>query len=113
MHEIALCGSILQILEQQSRAQAFDRVKTVRLEVGELAQVELEALRFGFDVVTRGTLADGARLEVVDVPGEAWCPRCRQSVRARERFDPCPACGGYHLRITRGEEFRVKELEVE
>ena len=110
---MALCESILQILEQQSRAQAYERVKTVRLEIGELAQVELEALRFGFEVVARGTLAEGARLEIDDVQGEAWCLRCRRSVRLRERFECCAECGGFELQITRGEEFRVKELEVE
>lgn len=113
MHEMALCESILQILEEQARAQAYNRVRAVRLEVGELAQVELEALRFGFEVVTRGTLAEGARLDIIDVQGEAWCSRCRRSVRARERFDCCSECGGFELQITRGEEFRVKELEVE
>ena len=113
MHEMSICEGIVQMLEEQSRVQDYQRVKTVWLEVGELACVEVEALRFGFDVVARGTLADGAALQIVDIPGTAWCGACALSVPAHERFDPCPRCGGYPLRVTGGEQLRVKELEVE
>ena len=73
----------------------------------------MEALRFGFDVTTRGTLADGAGLEIIDIPGAAWCSACACEVPAPTRYEPCPRCGGYQLRITAGEELRIKELEVE
>lgn len=113
MHEMSLCAGIIEILEQQARVQNYTRVKTVRLEIGELAGVEVEALRFGFDVTTRGTLADGAVLEMIRLPGLAWCLTCQCTVEAHHRFDPCPGCGGYQLQITAGEEFRIKELEVD
>ncbi len=113
MHEMSLCAGIVEILAEQARVQNYSRVKTVWLEVGELAGVEVEALRFGFDVTTRGTLADGAALEMIRLPGTAWCQACRRSVEAHQRFDPCPRCGEYQLQITGGEEFRIKELEVE
>ncbi|MCB1761633.1 MAG: hydrogenase maturation nickel metallochaperone HypA [Gammaproteobacteria bacterium] len=113
MHEMSLCESILQVIEQSAANQGFTRVKTVWLEIGVLAAVELEAMRFGFDVVTRGSLADGAKLEIVELPGEAWCMRCAKTVRVKQRFDDCPDCGGYQLQLTSGEEMRIKELEVE
>ncbi len=113
MHELSLCQGIVRVLEEQAGVQGYRRVTTVWLEVGALAGVELDALRFGFDVVTHDTLAEGAKLEVVAVPGQAWCAPCAKSVPVRERFDPCPECGGYRLRVTGGEELRVKELEVE
>jgi hydrogenase nickel incorporation protein HypA/HybF len=113
MHEMSLCAGILQILEEQARTQGFRRVKTVWLELGGLAGVELEAMRFGFDVVMRGSLAEGARLEVIEVPGEAWCLQCRKTVAVNQRFDACPDCGGYELQLTAGEEMRIRELEVQ
>ena len=57
VHELALCESVLELIEEQARVQRYTRVNTVWLEVGSLAAVEIEALRFGFDVVTRGSLA--------------------------------------------------------
>jgi len=113
MHEMSLCEGVIQVLEENARSQGFSRVKTVRLEIGALAGVELEAMRFGFEVVKKGTLAEQARLEIIELPGRAWCLCCGESVEIGQRFDPCPKCGGFPLQITGGEELRVKELEVE
>ena len=65
MHEMSLCEGILQILDDNAKSQGFERVKTVWLEVGGLSGVDLDALRFCFDAVTRGSLADNAKLEVI------------------------------------------------
>ncbi|MEZ5849684.1 MAG: hydrogenase maturation nickel metallochaperone HypA [Hyphomicrobiaceae bacterium] len=113
MHEMALCESIRSILNEQSQLQSFSRVVRVSLEVGPLVGVEVEALRFGFDVVMRGSVADGARLEIIDCPAEAWCMQCAQLVPIAARFDACGTCGSRQLQVTSGEELRIKELEVE
>jgi len=113
MHEMSLCEGILQVIEDQAETQNFSVVKTVWLEVGPLAGVEVEALRFGFDVVMAGSLADGAALEIITTPGRAWCMQCEKAVAVRQRFDTCPECSGYQLQITGGDEMRIKELEVE
>ena len=113
MHEMSICEGIVQVLEQQAALQNYSRVTVVWLEIGPLAGVELEALRFGFDVVTRQTLAQGARLEIIETPGLAWCLICAKTVPVRQRFEACPECGGYQRQITGGEELRIKELEVE
>ena len=110
---MSICEGIVQVLEEQAVPRRYERVKAVWLEVGELAGVELDALRFGFDVVTRNTLAHGAVLQIIEVPGQAWCLQCAATVPARHRFDPCPRCGGFQLQVTGGEELRIKELEVE
>ena len=66
MHELSLAESILDILRDGARTHGYHRVKTVWLEIGQLACVEQESLRFGFDVVTRGSIAEQARLEIVE-----------------------------------------------
>jgi hydrogenase nickel incorporation protein HypA/HybF len=113
MHEMALAESILTTLEEQARTHDYKRVKVVRLEIGPLAGVETEALRFSFDVVVKGTLADGARLDIDTDPARAWCLACGKLVVVAARYDPCPDCGGHQLQITSGTELRIKELEVD
>ena len=113
MHELSLCEGVVQVVVEQAHVQRYSRVETVWLEVGTLAGVEVEALRFGFEVVTRGTLAEGARLEIISLPGRAWCLSCGEAVILEQRGVPCPQCGGYQLEVTGGEELRIKELEVE
>jgi len=113
MHELSLCEGVLQILEEQSWIQGFLRVSRVCLEIGALAGVEPEALRFHFDAVTRGSLAEGAILEIVAVPAQAWCLPCGEKVSIRQYFDACPQCGSHQLQVIGGEELRVQQLEVE
>ncbi|MBB3104820.1 hydrogenase maturation nickel metallochaperone HypA [Azomonas macrocytogenes] len=113
MHEMSIAEGVVQLLEEQATAQRFSRVKTVWLEIGPLAMIEQQALRFCFEAVTRNTLAQDARLEIIDLPGQAWCLGCNASVPIRQRYDACPACGSHHLQVTQGDEMRVKELEVE
>ena len=113
MHELSLCHSVLQILESEARRQGFSRVRRVRLEIGALAGVEPQAMAFGFEVAMRGSLAEGAQLEIIKAPGQAWCADCAQPVIIDERYDACPRCQGYQLRVTGGTELRVKDLEVD
>jgi hydrogenase nickel incorporation protein HypA/HybF len=112
MHEMSLCENILGILQDQAASQNFSKVDRICLEVGPLSGVEPEALRFGFDVVTRGSLADGARLDIFEPEATAYCAACDTTAAIKDRFDPCPSCGSHLLQIKTGEELRIKELEV-
>ncbi|MES9874970.1 MAG: hydrogenase maturation nickel metallochaperone HypA [Candidatus Sedimenticola sp. 6PFRAG7] len=109
---MSLCEGILQVLEDNAKEQGYSKVKTVWLEIGELSGVEIEAMRFGFDAVMRNSLADGAKLEIIRLPGQAWCMQCAKNVVVKQRFDECPDCGSYQLQVTGGDEMRIKELEV-
>lgn len=113
MHEMSLAEGVLQIIVDAAREQGFRKVKTVFLEIGRLSSVEPEAMAFCFDAVVRGTLADGARLEISAVPGRGDCLACGETVAIGAVFDPCPACGGYPVQPTEGTEMRVRELEVD
>jgi hydrogenase nickel incorporation protein HypA/HybF len=113
MHEMSLCEGVLQVLEESAQRQGFHRVKTVWLEIGALSGVEVPAMRFGFDAVMKGSLADGATLEIIEQPGQALCMQCGDIVRIAHRADSCPDCGSHQLQVSGGEEMRIKELEVE
>ena len=113
MHEMSLTESVIGIVEEEARRHNFTRVRAVVLEIGALACAEPEAMRFCFDVISRGTPAEGARLDIVLVPGAGWCFECERTVALTERFCPCPECGYSRVQMTSGDELRVRELEVE
>ena len=113
MHEMSLAEGMLGIVEESARANDASRVTAVWLEIGTLAQVEREALRFCFDAVTRGGVAEGARLEIVDVPGAAWCMVCADRVDLARLGDACPRCGGYQLQVVSGSDMRIREIAIE
>ncbi|RRD01796.1 hydrogenase maturation nickel metallochaperone HypA [Amphritea balenae] len=110
---MSVCEGIIQVLEDQAISQNYTKIKTVWLEIGPLAMIENDSLRFCFDAVTRNTLAEGAQLEIIELAGQAWCLQCAQTVEIKKRYDACTACGSYQLQVTQGEELRIKELEVE
>lgn len=113
MHELSLAESVLQIIEETASTDGFCRVRAVVLEVGQLAAVEVEALRFCFDVVLRGSVADGAVLEIVVVPGRGWCAHCAGMVPMPELMACCPQCGSDGLQARTGLEMRVQSLLVD
>jgi len=113
MHEISLCESVLQILEQQAKVQHYQKVRTIWLEIGLLSGVEIEAMRFGFEIVMKGSLAENARLEILEIPGQASCEACGNQIAIRQLYDLCPDCGSEKLKINNGQQMRIKELEVE
>ncbi len=113
MHEMSIAESVLQIIEDKARADGYARVRAVWLEIGQLAAVEQESLRFCFDVVTRDSIARDARLEIIETAGQGWCMDCARNVALPALYEPCPNCGSFQIQVTGGDEMRVKELEVE
>jgi len=112
MHELSLAESVVQIVEETARRNGGTRVSSVTLEVGALAGVEIDALRFCFDAASRESVAAGAALVIERPEGRAWCMPCGESVRLAELGEPCPRCGSYQLQVTGGDELRVREIEL-
>lgn len=112
MHEMSLAEGIRSVIEDQARAHGFSAVSVVRMEIGRFAGVEKPALDFAFDVVMRGSVAEGARLEMIDLPGRALCYDCAEVVEIEDRLSPCPICGGGKLLPQGGDEMRIKDMEV-
>ena len=112
MHEMSLCEGIRRVIDTAARGEDVTRVTRVRLEIGRFAGVEKDALAFAWDVVMRGSKAEGATLEIIDLPGRALCYDCIETVEIEHRLDPCPKCGGGKLLPEGGDEMRIKDLEV-
>lgn len=112
MHELSLAENLREIIEEEAARLGFSRVRAVYLVVGELSCVAPEALEFCFDAVMAGTLAEGARLEIVRQPGRGRCGQCSQSVAMAQLYDLCPRCL-LPLTAVEGLDVRLKELEVD
>lgn len=111
MHELALMKSVLSIVETETEKQGFHRVAVIRLAVGELSGVVPELLRDYFPFAAGGTVAEGARVEIRELPVTARCRACGWEGRPGEGL--CPACGGDDLSLLGGREFYVESIEVE
>ncbi|MDA9424362.1 hydrogenase maturation nickel metallochaperone HypA [Bradyrhizobium sp. CCBAU 53380] len=113
MHEMAICLGIIQIAEEKAHERCSSRVRSICLEMGALSHAAPEAIRFCFAAASTRTVAEGAALTIVELPGLAWCMSCSKSVEIARRGECCPCCGSYQLQVTAGEQMRVKELEID
>lgn len=113
MHEISLCYSTLELIEQQARQHGARKVTGVWLEIGALSCIEESALRFCFESVCRQTLAEGCQLHVAVRAARAWCWECSALVEISRHCAGCPQCGSYNLRIDEGDSLQLKQLAVE
>lgn len=107
MHELSIATAVVEACAERA---AGARIVRVRVEIGQLAAVLPDSLRFCFDICAQGTAAEGAELEILETPGRAVCDLCGGSVALSSPFGRCD-CGGV-LRVVAGDELRVKDMEI-
>lgn len=110
MHELSICRSIVAIVAERALGQ---RVTRVRLEIGRLAAVLPDAIRFCFEVCAAGTPLAGAELEIDEIPGRAACDACGLELALAAPVGRCTGCGSGNLRVLCGRELNIKEMETE
>ena len=107
MHETALMGNLLSIVERSTREAGCARVRVVHVRIGEMAGVNADALRFAFETLAPGTVAEGGRLECENVPLRIRCLRCGAVEFPREFAFACSGCGSTEMDIISGREMEV------
>lgn len=112
MHEMSLAEGILQLVEDKARHEQASQVRKIIIEIGQLACVAPDALKFCFESVSRGSMAEGSTLEIIDIAGRGRCPDCAREVEMGELYDACPLCGGHPLQTVSGSEMRVRAIEI-
>ncbi|MDT0569067.1 hydrogenase maturation nickel metallochaperone HypA [Streptomyces sp. DSM 3412] len=115
MHEMSVALAVVdQVAEAADRAGDVTAVRSVRLQVGELAGVVPDSLAFCFELACAGTLLEGAELVTEAVPGRARCTSCAHewAVGMPPRLT-CPACGGTRTDLLAGRELQIVDVRWE
>ncbi|MDD2732997.1 MAG: hydrogenase maturation nickel metallochaperone HypA [Desulfuromonadaceae bacterium] len=110
MHEMSIAQGIIELCLDHAGGR---RVSSLDVEIGELGSVVPEAIEFCFEACSRNTLLEGARLNIVRIPGMGLCLDCHQETRLTELYGACEQCGSSRVTIVSGEELRVREIEVD
>ena len=112
MHELSICEHLLDILRQEAARHGVNKITRLRLEIGRLSCLEPDALRFAFDTMALGTIAEAAELQIDRPPIGATCKGCGAAVELDSRLGACPSCGDTRLEIHGGGEMRLVEMEA-
>ncbi len=113
MHELSIVSSVLDQLDDLQKEHAGARFSKVGLRVGELAGVDVDCLRFGFECVVKDTNWESLVLEIEQVSRRQRCPGCSAEFRAENWATACPECGEAATITIAGEELQIAYVEVE
>lgn len=115
MHELHLMTQVVKAVETKLGETDDLRLSTVRLKVSALSHLlshDQSALQTAFMLAAHGTKAEGATLEIIPVPGQAWCPQCRRGIFVTQPQEACSVCGGPLVRGSIEPEVVIHELVV-
>jgi hydrogenase nickel incorporation protein HypA/HybF len=110
MHELSVSSAIVDTVVRHADGR---RVTAVRVRLGRLRQVVPSSLAFYFELVSRETVCEGARLEQEVVPAALHCDGCERGWEIDMPDFRCPTCGSGAVTVVSGEELEVASIEVE
>jgi hydrogenase nickel incorporation protein HypA/HybF len=113
LHELSIAQSLLEIVLQEAAAHGASRVTKVGVKVGAYSAVVPDALRFSFDLITPGTLAEGAALLIEEVPLKGVCQDCGRDIDLSSLVHQCPHCQSNQIKLTQGQELYIDYLEAD
>lgn len=113
MHEYAVTQSIVNIAVEAAQQAGARRILGIDLVLGELSSIVDDSIQFYFDMLSQGTLAEGATLRFRREPTTVTCWDCNHQFSARAPLPgACPACAGNRLQVQGGREFELESIEV-
>ncbi len=113
VHELTATQRILDAALAEGRARGSRPLRAVRLQLGVLSGVTEDSIRFYWELLTPGTAAAGARLEVERVPGRVECRGCGRVSEVDDDFPMCPACAGVDLAVLAGDACAIDGVETD
>jgi len=113
MHEFGIAQNIFNAVFREVKKRNISKVISIELEVGRLTAIVPSALEFCFETISQGTLLEGAKLNIVDIPLKMKCNRCGNVYEVEDYSYKCPMCEGEDYEMVSGDELLIKRLEVE
>lgn len=111
MHEYSLVRALLDRVDLSVREHGATAVALLRVQIGEVAGVEMELFGSAFELAKVGTRCAGAELELVRVAARWECGSCRVEA-PRGGVLKCPTCAG-PVRLAAGDEIVLERIEME
>ena len=113
MHELSITQNVLNIVVKHAQAAEAHRVTAIHLVVGQLTGFVDDSVQFYFDMLSPGTLAEGAKLVIQRVPAKLRCRACGEEFGLHDGSWLCPRCSAVGGTVLQGREFQVESIEVE
>ena len=114
MHELGVTFTVLDRLEEVIRDRNINRVSKVVLELGEVSTVIPEYMHDCWKwACQKRKLFNDCELEIETIHALSYCEDCKKKYDTVEHAKVCPNCGSENTYLYCGNEFNIKEIEVE
>ena len=112
MHELSIALSMIEQVEEETAKHGGGAVETVYVRIGVLSGVDVEALRFAYDLAREGTVLAASRLEIEPIPLLVYCPQCGSTHSPDPQHLACPRCVTPEQKILMGRELELRAFEL-
>lgn len=113
MHELPITQHIIELADKHCRDNGGNRVLKVNLVIGDYSGYVGESVQMYFDVISQGTLCEGAKCEIEHVEPKSRCLKCGKLFKRELLSFQCPYCGGDSEPTDIGKEFYIDSIEIE
>jgi hydrogenase nickel incorporation protein HypA/HybF len=113
MHELPVTQGILDIALRYGEEHKATRVTDLYLLIGDLSSIVDDSVQFYWDIVARGTIAEGATLHFDRVPMRMVCFSCGVTFQPRKGELQCTECESTLVQVAGGDEFRLESIGIE
>ena len=113
MHELPVTQSLLEIAIRHAEEAGASKILNLNITIGSLASIVDNSIQFYWDIISKDTIAESARLNFNRIPTTLYCLDCEHSYEPAEGISTCPKCKGSHVKITTGQEFFLDSIDIE
>ncbi len=112
MHELSVTENLLEIaLRHASKADA-EKITDIHIVIGDLSSIIDDSVSFYWDIVAKGTIAEGAQLHFLRLRPLFLCQECNNQFQPDADAFTCPACHSQRIRIIQGNEFFLESIQI-
>jgi hydrogenase nickel incorporation protein HypA/HybF len=113
MHEASVTQSLVGIALEEAERSGAKRVVSIDLTIGEATGYSRDSIEFFFGLFSKGTLLEGAVLNLTYVKPKFHCAFCGNGFERRGGSFDCPACGSRGEMTGGGTEFYIDAIDIE
>ncbi len=113
MHELSVTESVLEIACKHAEQAKAKKVTDIFLEIGKLSSIIDDSVQFYWDLISKDTLCEDAKLHFKRVPAKLVCTECGQEYELKNELIPCPNCGSARIKVLSGDEFNLDSIEIQ